>query len=165
MTKIIAILQLTVPTLLLIAPFLYRRKFRPLVRFCISMALREKVRKAYMLALALVVILFSYSFVALEGASYWQAPTLLLGFFLLHYKYSEGMLHWIHEDRVIQGIALGMFLFSMVVPQLYSFSASFAVVMTAAMFYPSREIVEMGKDTPFHLQYNMSDEDIIDIYF
>ena len=161
MTKIIAILQLTVPTLLLIAPFLYRRKFR----FCISMALREKVRKAYMLALALVVILFSYSFVALEGASYWQAPTLLLGFFLLHYKYSEGMLHWIHEDRVIQGIALGMFLFSMVVPQLYSFSASFALVMTAAMFYPSRKIVEMGKDTPFHLQYNMSDEDIIDLYF
>ena len=165
MTKIIAILQLTVPTVLIIAPFLYRRKSRTLVRFCISMALREKVRKAYMLALSLAVILFSYSFVALEGASYWQAPTLLLGFFLLHYKYSEGMLHWIHEDRVIQGIALGMFLFSMVVPQLYSFSASFAVVMTAAMFYPSREIVEMGKDTPFHLQYNMSDEDIIDLYF
>ena len=47
MTKIIAILQFTVPTVLIIAPFLYRRKFRPLVRFCISMALREKVRKAY----------------------------------------------------------------------------------------------------------------------
>ena len=165
MTKIIAILQLTVPTVLLIAPFLYRRKSRPLVRFCISMALREKVRKAYMLALALVVILFSYSFVALEGASYWQSPTLLLGFFLLHYKFSEGMLHWIHEDRVIQGIALGMFLFSMVVPQLYGFSASFALVMVAAMFYPSRRIIEMGKTTPFHLQYNMSDEDIIDLYF
>ena len=165
MTKIIAILQLTVPTVLIIAPFLYRKKYRPLVQFCISMATRPKVRKAYMLALALVVILFSYSFVALEGASYWQAPTLLLGFFLLHYKYSEGMLHWIHEDRVIQGIALGMFLFSMVVPQLYSFSASFALVMTAAMFYPSRRIIEMAKTAGFHLQYNMSDEDIIDLYF
>ena len=41
MTKIIAILQLTVPTVLLIAPFLYRRKFRPLVRFCIRMAIRQ----------------------------------------------------------------------------------------------------------------------------
>ena len=165
MTKIIAILQLTVPTVLLIAPFLYRRKSRTLVRFCISMAIREKVRKAYMLGLSLAVILFSYSFVALEGASYWQSPTLLLGFVLLHYKYSEGILHWIHEDRVIQGIALGMFLFSMIVPQLYSFSASFALVMTAAMFYPSRRIIEMAKTAGFHLQYNMSDEDIIDLYF
>mgnify|MGYP006916041265 FL=1 len=165
MTKIIAILQLTVPTVLLIAPFLYRRKIRPLVRFCIGMAVRPKMRKAYMLALSLAVILFSYSFVALEGASYWQSPTLLLGFFLLHYRFSEGMLNWIHEDRVIQGIALGMFLFSMVVPQLYSFSASFALVMTAAMFYPSRRIVDMAKTAGFHLQYNMSDEDIIDLYF
>ena len=165
MTKIITILQLTVPTVLLIAPFLYQRKLRPLVRFCISMALRPKVRKAYMLALSLAVILFSYSFVAIEGASYWQSPTLLLGFFLLHYKFSEAMLHWIHEDRVIQGIALGMFLFSMVVPQLYSFSASFALVMTAAMFYPSRRIVEMTKADRFRLEYSMSDEDIIDLYF
>jgi hypothetical protein len=165
MTKIIAILQLTVPTVLLIAPFLYRRKFRPLVRFCISMALREKVRKAYMLALALVVILFSYSFVALEGASYWQSPTLLLGFVLLRYKLTDAMLHWIHEDRVILGIALGMVMFSMVVPQLYSLSASMALVMTAAMFYPSRAIIEMAKVDRFRLEYSMSDEDIIDLYF
>ncbi len=165
MTKIIAILQLTVPTVLLIAPFLYRRKSRTLVRFCISMALREKVRKAYMLALALVVILFSYSFVALEGASYWQSPTLLLGFVLLRYKFTDAMLHWIHEDRVIQGIALGMVMFSMVVPQLYSLSASMALVMTAAMFYPSRAIIEMAKVDCFRLEYSMSDEDIIDLYF
>ena len=74
------------------------------------------------------------------------------------------MLHWIHEDRVILGIALGMVMFSMVVPQLYSLSASMALVMTAAMFYPSRAIIEMAKVDCFRLEYSMSDEDIIDLY-
>ena len=165
MTKIIRLLQLIIPLILVIAPFFYRRKYRWLVEFCIDMAVRPKYRKVYMLVLSLVVVIFSYSFFALDGASLWQVPTLLLGFVLLRYKFTDAMLHWIHEDRVILGIALGMVMFSMVVPQLYSLSASMALVMTAAMFYPSRRIIEMAKTTGFHLQYNMSDEDIIDLYF
>lgn len=165
MTKIIRILQLIIPLILVIAPFFYRRKYRWLVEFCIDMAVRPKYRKVYMLVLSLVVVIFSYSFFALDGASLWQVPTLLLGFVLLRYKFTDAMLHWIHEDRVILGIALGMVMFSMVVPQLYSLSASMALVMTAAMFYPSRAIIDMAKVDRFRLEYSMSDEDIIDLYF
>ena len=41
----------------------------------------------------------------------------------------------------------------------------FALVMTAAMFYPSRAIIEAANADRFRLEYSMSDEDIIDLYF
>ena len=164
-STIIAILQLTVPVILLTAPFLYRRKGRRMAAFCINMSLRPKCRKVYMLVLSMAVVLFNYSFFAIQGATLWLVPGLLLGLLLLRYRLTDPMLHWIHEDRVIQGLVLGLFLLSMVTPELYPLSASMALVMTSAMFYPSRGIIRHAEDYKHHVLYEMSDEEIIDMYF
>ena len=162
---IITILQLTVPAILLAAPFLYRQKGRRMAGFCIGMATRPRCRKAYMLALSMAVVLFNYSFFALQGATLWQVPGLLLGLVLLRYRFTESMLHWIHKDRVIQGLVLGLFLLSMVTPELYPLSASTALVMISAMFYPSRRIIRHAHDYSHHLLSGMTDDEIIDLYF
>ena len=164
-STIITTLQLTVPAVLLSAPFLYRRKGRRMAGFCINMSARPKCRKVYMLVLSMAVVLFNYSFFALQGATPWQVPGLLLGLVLLRYRFTDPMLHWIHEDRVIQGMVLGLFLLSMVTPELYPLSASMALVMTSAMFYPSRRIIRHAEDYKHHVLYGMSDEEIIDMYF
>ena len=164
-STIIAILQLTVPAVLLTAPFLYGRKGRRMSLFCINMATRPKCRKVYMLGLSLAVVLFNYSFFALQGATLWQVPGLLLGLVLLRYRLTDPMLHWIHEDRVIQGLVMGLFLLSMVTPELYPLSASTALVMTSAMFYPSRRIIRHAEDYGCAVLYGMTDEEITGLYF
>ena len=130
---IIRTIQFLIPVLLLIALLLYKRKSRRMARFCIAMSVRPKCRKAYMLALSFIVILFCFSFFATTGASLWQAPALLLGGMLLRYDLTDGMLHWIHEDRVIQGIFFGLTLFTLMEQQLYSLSASMSLVIAIVM--------------------------------
>lgn len=158
-------IQFSIPVLLLIALLLYKRKSHTMVRFCIAMSLRPKCRKAYMLALSFIVILFSFSIFATTGASLWQAPALLLGGMLLRYDLTDSMLHWIHEDKVIQGIFFGLTLFTLMEEHLYSLSASMSLVIVASMFYPSKAILETARQSSFHLENAMTDEDIIDTYF
>ena len=162
---IIRIIQFSVPVLLLVALLLYKRKSRTMARFCIAMSLRPKCRKAYMLGLSFIISLFSFSIFATTGASLWQTPALLLGMVLLGYKFTDTMLHWIHEDRMIQGIFFGLTLFTLIQEQLYSLSASMSLVIVAAMFYPSKAILEIAGQSSFHLENAMTDEDIIDTYF
>ena len=162
---IIRTIQFLIPVLMLIALLLYKRKSRRMARFCSAMSVRPKCRKAYMLALSFIVILYCFSFFATTGASLWQAPALLLGGMLLRYDLTDGMLHWIHEDRVIQGIFFGLTLFTLMEQQLYSLSASMSLVIFAAMFYPSKAILEIARQSRFHLENVMTDEDIVDTYF
>ena len=64
----------------------------------------------------------------------------MLGLVLLRYRSTDAMLHWLHEDRVVQGTAFGLWLLSMAVPGLFSLSASAGLVLTASMFYPTNII-------------------------
>ena len=66
-------IQLAVPALLLLIPLcFYRRKGKRFIRFYVAMATGPKRRKAYMLALSMIVVLFNFSCFAREGASLWQ---------------------------------------------------------------------------------------------
>ena len=108
MTILFRTIQLAVPVILLAAPFLfYRRKGTRALAFYVSMAIEPKSRKTYMLVLAISVLVFNYTFFSLDGASLWLVPGVLLGFVLLRYSFTDAMLHWLGEGRVIQGIAFG----------------------------------------------------------
>ena len=166
MTILFRTVQLAVPVVLLAAPFLlYRRKGTRALAFYVTMAIEPKSRKTYMLVLAVSVLVFNYTFFSLDGASLWLVPGVLLGFVLLCNKFTDAMLHWLGGDRVIQGIAFGGVLLSLVLPQLYSLSASMAMVLTAAMFYPSREIVRHAEYPRSYLEIHLSNDDIVDLYY
>ncbi len=166
MTILFRTIQLAVPVILVLAPFLfYRRKGTRMLAFYVSMAIEPKSRKTYMLVLAVSVLVYNYTFFSLDGASLWLVPGMLLGFVLLRYRFTDAMLHWLGEDRVIQGIAFGGVLLSLVVPQLYSLSVSMAMVLTAAMFYPSREIIRHAEYPRSYLEIHLSNDDIVDLYY
>ncbi len=166
MTILFRTIQLAVPVILVLAPFLfYRRKGTRMLAFYVSMAIEPKSRKTYMLVLAVSVLVYNYTFFSLDGASLWLVPGMLLGFVLLRYRFTDAMLHWLGEDRVIQGIAFGGVLLSLVVPQLFSLSVSMAMVLVAAMFYPSREIVRHAEYPRSYLEIHLSNDDIVDLYY
>ena len=166
MTIIFRTVQLAVPVALLCAPLvLYRRKGPRWLGFYVSMAIEPKRRRTFMLCVAVCVLVFNYTFFSLGGPSLWHVPGLLLGMLLLHYEFTDAMLHWLHEDRVIQGIAFGGILLSLVVPELYSLSASMAVVMTSAMFYPSRKIIRYAEFPGYGIRSHLSNDDIVDLYY
>ena len=166
MEIILTAVQLTVSVILFSAPFLlYRRKGARMRKFYISMASDPENRKAFMLAIAVVAILFNFTIFALDGANLWQIPGLVLGFFLLRYKFTDAMLRWLHEDRVIQGIAFGLWLLSMSVPDLYGLSVSMGIVLSSAMFYPSRLILQQAEFSQAYLEFLLTDEDIANLYY
>ncbi len=158
--------QLIIPTALLCSPFLfYKRKGPRFLAYYTSMAIEPKHRKTFMLILAITVLVYNYTFFSLAGASLWQVPGLILGIALLRYPFSDAMLHWLHEDRVIQGIAFGGILLSLIVPELYSMSTSMALVFTSAVFYPSRAIIDHARYPRSYMETHLSNEDIVKLYF
>lgn len=166
MTIFFKTIQLAVPVILLVAPFFfYKRKSARALGFYVSMAIEPQRRRTYLLMLAISVLLFNYTFFSLDGASLWLLPGVILGFALLRNRFTDAMLHWLGEDRVIQGIAFGGVLLSLVVPELYSLSASMAMVFTAAMFYPSREIIHYAEFPRSYLEIHLSNDDIVDLYY
>ena len=160
-------IQLAVPALLLLVPLcFYRRKGKRFIRFYIAMATGPKRRKAYMLALSMIVVLFNFSCFAREGASLWQVPGFIIGLLLLRYKSTDAALHLLNSDRMLQELVFGTILLSMMEPRLFSLSVSMALVFAFAMMYPSDEIIRqasfMGAE---NMSLQLSHEEIVDLYF
>ena len=104
MTYLLLAVQLLIPLILLLSPFiLYRKGGQRMRAFYLSMASSPRSRKAFMLGLAISVLLLSYSSFALKGAGLWQIPSLMLGLVLLRYKSTDAMLHWLHETGLCRG--------------------------------------------------------------
>ena len=166
MTALLRVIQMAVPLLLTVAPlFLYRKKGRHLIRFCLSMATVPKRRKGYMFILAVVSLLFNYAFFALRGARLWQVPGFLLAAALLHYRFTDAMLQWLHEDRMLQGLAFGFILLSLILPELHTLSVTMALILTAAFFYPSRAIMDRDRYPESYLRFHLTNDDIVNLYY
>lgn len=166
MEIILTAVQLTVSVLLLSAPLLlYRRRGARMRKFYISMASDPESRKAFMLGIAIVALFFNFTIFALDDASMWQIPGFAFGLFLLRYKSTDAMLRWLHGDRVIQGIAFGLWLLSMSIPEVFGLSVSMGIVITGAMFYPSRLILQQAEFSQAYLEFHLTDEAIIDLYY
>ena len=161
------IIRLAIPALLLLIPLcFYRRKGKRFIRFYIAMATGPKKRKAYMLALSMIVILFNFSCFAREGASLWHVPGFLIGMILLRYKSTDAALHLLNSDRMLQELTFGAILLSMMEPRLFSMSVSMALVFAFAMMYPSDEIIKQAEFLGAeNLSMQLSHEEITDLYF
>ena len=167
MTAINIVIQLTIPVALLVLPLLcYRKKGPRALAFYVSMSIEPKKRKAFMLAMAMTVILFNFSFFSREGASFWQVPGFILGLVLLRYPSTDAILHWLNSDRMLLGLAFALTLLTLIEPRLYSLSASMALVLTCSMIYPSRDIIRHAQNPgPAEPGLHLSNEDIVKLYF
>ena len=139
-----AILQLLYPVAIMLIPALfYRKRFRFPMRFYRGMACSLAVRRTYMVALAVLVLLLNFTFTRTVGPSWWLVSGFLYGLLLLRYSFTDATLRWLHDDRVIQCFWYALIMLTMIMPQLYPLSVSLAMTFLAAMFYPSRRLFRM----------------------
>ena len=79
MKMLFAILQLLYPAAIMLIPVLfYRKRLRFPMRFYRGMACSPAVRRSYMVMLAVLVLLFNFTFTRTTGPSWWLALGLLL---------------------------------------------------------------------------------------
>lgn len=166
MITFLRVIQLLFPALLVIAPFFfYKKKYRWLMRFYCYMTFDDVWRKAYMLALVVLLGTFNFAYFYTEGASLWLAPSFIVCCVLLRYSFTHATLLWLHSDRMLQGLAFAAVLITMILPQLYTLSLTFAFVLMAAMFYPSRMVLKMASEPCEYAEFNGTEEDVYRYYF
>ena len=159
-------IQLFFPLLLIAVPhLLYKKRYRFMIKFYRSMVFSPAVRKGYITLLAIITLLFNYSFFKTDGASLWLIPSLLYSMVLLRYSFTAATLRWLHDDLVLLGFTLAILMFCMIIPELYSFCVSLGFTMMAAQFYPSRKVVRMANAPEQYPDFIGTDSDIINNYY
>ena len=160
-TIILKTLQLSYPCAILIMALLYCRKpiFLPM-KYYMSMTFRPEARRLFARVLARMVLLYNFSFTRTEPLSLWQLPGLLYGLLLLHGKFTSATLSWLHSDRMLQGFAFALIMFSMMSEELFPLSVSFAMTFAAALIYPSRKLLRMAERPGDYPEFIGTENDI-----
>ena len=160
-TILLKTLQLSYPCAIIIMAMLYCRKpiFLPM-KFYMTMTFRPEACRLFALVFAMMVLLYNFSFTRTEPLSLWQLPGLLYGLLLLHGKFTSAMLTWLHSDRMLQGFAFALIMFSMITPELFPLTVSFAMTFAAALLYPSRKILRMTEHPGNYPEFTGTENDI-----
>ena len=165
MTIIYRLLQFSYPLAIFMVALLHYRKplFLPM-KFYMSMTFRPEARRLFALALAMIVLLYNFTFTRTEPLSLWLLPGFLYGLLLLNDKFSSAMLGWLHSDRILQAFAFALIMFSMISPELYPLSVSFALSFAAALMYPSKKIIRMAEHPCEYPEFCGTEKDIATYY-
>lgn len=159
-------IQIFFPVLLIVIPhFLYKKRYKFMIRFYRSMVYSPAIRKGYITALSVTTLLFSYTFFKTDGASLWLLPSLLYSLLLLCYSFTDATLSWLHDDLVLLGLTLALLMFCLILPELYTLCVSLGTTMLAAMFYPSRRIRRMAKVPEPFSRFHGTEAEIMDNYY
>lgn len=165
MTPIYHIIQFSYPlAIFMVALLHYRRPLFLPMKFYMSMTFRPEARKLFALALAMMVLLYNFTFTRTEPLSLWLLPGFLYGLLLLHGRFTSAMLAWLHSDRILQAFAFALIMFSMISPELFPLSVSFALTFAAALMYPSRKIIRMAEHPSDYPEFSGTEKDIATYY-
>ena len=166
MITFLRIIQLLYPIALILVPVIFhKRRFRYPMAFYRSMACSPATRKLYMVALSVAVLLFNFTFTRTDGPGLWLLPGFLYGLLLLRYRFTSAMLGWLHDDRMLDGLAFALILFTMTEPRLYPLSVSLALTFVAADFYPSRRILRMAQNPEECPDFQWTEKEIFESYY
>lgn len=166
MTILASVIHLAIPILLLFIPLLfYRKRDRRILSFYLSMADRPKCRKAYMLAIAMVALLYNFTFFVLLPASLWHIPGYLLAMLLLKNRLTDAMFRWLNGNWKPQTFAFVFIIISCQEPRLLSLTTTLALILTAAFFYPSQRILDHASGSVSCGTKHPDSDDMVDLYF
>lgn len=166
MTIVLKILFLLYPSVIFLSPFfLYGKTFRWIMWFYRRMASDERCRKSYVLALGVAVLLYNFINYHLQGPCLWEIPGFLAGLLMLNNRFIFATLGWLHDDRMLLQMFFALILFSLIMPELFTFSVSLATVMSAALFYPSRKAVKVLDRPDDYPSFHGTNDEIYRLYY
>ena len=146
MHTIALIIQLSIPILLAKAALRDWAYTRPVQRLLRSLAERRSARKAYALALAILILVWNFVCFLRFGASSWLLPGLAVGMLLLSFKAADAILRWGGRRRILLYAVFCASVITLAIPQLISFTMVLILLPPAAWLYPSKTVIEETED-------------------
>lgn len=149
---------------LVILPFIYKKSGKQWRRFYLSMAMREKRRKMYVLVMAVLILSVNFLLFRISGPNLWLTPGFLIGLLILKFNWSDAVLRWLHKDRMLQCFALAFFFMVSMDARLFTLAVDFAFIIDFSFFYPSQMIIEMAQREP-EVTAGLDNEKLLALYY
>lgn len=158
------ILLLLLGAFLFSLPFIYKKSGKRWRRFYLSMAMREKARKRYVLVMAVLILSVNFLQYRNSGPNLWLVPGFLVGLLTLKFNWSDAVLRWLHKDRMLQCFALAFFFMVSMDARLFTLAVDFAFIIDFSFFYPSQMIIEMAQREP-EVTAGLDNEKLLALYY
>lgn len=151
------ILHLFLVLSLMIVPMcLYRCSKSYMLMFYIRMTRSCYFRKLYALILLLVILMFHFTYFAINNLEYGMMLSTVVLIYLFSPKRTEGLLSGIRGNKSITALLFTMALASCFIPHLYTLGGTLAYILLASLFYPSVKMAEY-KTTSLPSLYDETD--------
>lgn len=136
------ILFLFFPMFLAVVPAIcYKKNSTIMQKFYLRMTFSYHCRKLYTLILLMAMILFHYTAHEMMPGEYGVMGSSVLMLVFFRFKCADKILHTLHEKRKMNFIALVTIVVFMFTPHLYTLSITVTMILLAANFYPSNQVL------------------------
>lgn len=136
---VIFFILLLVPSVLPMCMYNCKRRF--MVKFYLAMAASEKVRKFYTNVWLIILLVFHYVYTLIRPGDFGVLLSTIPCLILVSYSWTDKLLSMVQGRLKLVVILALSSLATMVIPHLFTLSATIAIFMTAALFYPSSKIM------------------------
>lgn len=150
--------------ILLLAMNCYRKDGKRMKAFYLNMTYNDICRRFYVNMVMLVLIIFLFIQISCKVDVLETFLPITFAALLIRHAIAEVILYFIKKRRVMF-VTSALSLISLFVPHLYPMSVTLAIIMVAAIFYPSknvREFVADPKSLPF---LNTNHAELIEKYY
>lgn len=160
------VIHLLILSVLFFVPkFLYKSRHQFMARFCYRMVALVAARKLYRLALLITLLLYHYVFMSVHPYEVGVLVSTLLFAMFFGFADVDRSLHRLHEERKtfsVAGLSTVVFAFT---PHLFTLAVSVALVLLAAMFYPSQRILVHWHDKERRVLFADFEEIMTRLYY
>lgn len=129
----------------IVAAALYKNERTFMFRFYMAMTESANARKLYTQCLLVSLLLFHYVYVSGHFGDFGVLPSTTLCAVMFSHKRTDRWLHRLHENRRTFVMLAAVALAIAAVPHGYPMSVTLAILLLAAMFYPSYRVLSEWK--------------------
>lgn len=129
----------------IVAAALYKSERTFMLRFYMAMTASANARKLYTQCLLVSLLVFHYIYVSGHFGDFGVLPSTILCAVLVSHKRTDRWLHRLHEGRRAFVTFSAITLAIAAVPHGYTMSVTLAILLLAAMFYPSYRVLSEWK--------------------
>lgn len=144
---------------------LYKRRNRFMTMFCFRMTALVAARKLYRLVLLIVMLLYHYICMSVQPCEIGILGSTLLFAMFFGFADVDRWLHRLHEERKTFSVAALSTVVFAFTPHLFTLAVSVALVLLAAMFYPSNRILAHWNNKERRVLFDDFEEMMTKLYY
>ena len=163
---ILQIIHLLFLSALFLVPMcLYKRRNRFMTRFCFRMTALAAARRLYRLVLLIVLLLYHYITMSVQPCELGILGSTLLFAMFFGFANVDRWLHRLNKERKTFAVAALSAVAFAFTPHLFTLAVSVALILLAAMFYPSQRILAHWANKERRMLFADFEEMIAKLYY